>query len=63
MTPAAGGGANTALWDAARLTRALTEETPVLEALTSYQRDVTPHGQAAVTESLENAQRLFSVTI
>ncbi len=63
MTPAAGAGANTALWDAARLTRALTEETPVLEALTSYQRDVTPHGQAAVTESLENAQRLFSVTI
>jgi 2-polyprenyl-6-methoxyphenol hydroxylase-like FAD-dependent oxidoreductase len=36
MTPAAGSGANTALWDAARLTRALGEvgngATPIVEA-------------------------------
>ena len=63
MTPAAGAGANTALWDAARLTQALTGGTPLAEALASYQEDVSPHGQAAVTESLENAQRLFSVTV
>jgi hypothetical protein len=49
--------------DAARLAQALTDGTPVLEALTSYQHDLTPHGQAAVTESLQNAERLFSATI
>ncbi|TDW23743.1 FAD-dependent oxidoreductase [Kribbella kalugense] len=59
MTPAAGAGANTALWDAARLTRALTSG----EDLASYQRDMIANGQAAVTESLENAERLFGVSI
>jgi 2-polyprenyl-6-methoxyphenol hydroxylase-like FAD-dependent oxidoreductase len=63
MTPAAGAGANTALWDAARLTRALTDDTPLLDALTSYQQDMIPNGQAAVTESLQNAERLFHVEI
>lgn len=63
MTPAAGAGANTALWDAARLTDALTGETPVVDALTSYQQDMVANGQAAVTESLQNAERLFTVKI
>jgi 2-polyprenyl-6-methoxyphenol hydroxylase-like FAD-dependent oxidoreductase len=65
MTPAAGAGANTALWDAARLTRALTENDPTdpTEGLASYQQDMTANGQAAVTESLENAKRLFDVDI
>jgi 2-polyprenyl-6-methoxyphenol hydroxylase-like FAD-dependent oxidoreductase len=63
MTPAAGAGANTALWDAARLTKALTDGTPLLEALASYQQDMVPHGQAAVTESLENAKRMFEVEV
>lgn len=60
MTPAAGAGANTALWDAARLTRALTEDT---DGLASYQQDMIANGQAAVTESLQNAERLFTVNI
>ncbi|GAA1119811.1 FAD-dependent monooxygenase [Kribbella jejuensis] len=59
MTPAAGAGANTALWDAARLTRALTSE----EDLATYQKDVVANGQAIVTESLHNAERLFNVSI
>ncbi len=63
MTPAAGAGANTALWDAALLTRALTGDTPVAGALTSYQEAMITNGQAAVTESLQNAERLFSVKV
>ncbi|RZU12476.1 2-polyprenyl-6-methoxyphenol hydroxylase-like FAD-dependent oxidoreductase [Kribbella rubisoli] len=59
MTPAAGAGANTALWDAARLTKALTSG----EDLASYQQDVITNGQAVVTESLHNAERLFRVSI
>jgi 2-polyprenyl-6-methoxyphenol hydroxylase-like FAD-dependent oxidoreductase len=59
MTPAAGAGANTALWDAARLTRALTSG----EDLATYQKDVVTNGQAIVTESLHNAERLFNVAI
>jgi 2-polyprenyl-6-methoxyphenol hydroxylase-like FAD-dependent oxidoreductase len=60
MTPAAGAGANTALWDAARLTEALTQ--PDLAAgLASYQQDVVPNGQAAVTASLDNAKRMFGL--
>lgn len=59
MTPAAGAGANTALWDAARLTKALTSG----EALASYQRDMITNGQAVVTESLHNAERLFRISI
>ena len=58
-TPAAGAGANTALWDAARLTKALTSG----EDLASYQQDLITNGQAIVTESLHNAERLFRVSI
>ncbi|MGW7682845.1 FAD-dependent oxidoreductase [Kribbella sp. NPDC054772] len=59
MTPAAGAGANTALWDAARLTRALVSG----EGLAAYQLEMVANGQAAVTESLQNAERLFNVAI
>ncbi|GAA1579549.1 FAD-dependent monooxygenase [Kribbella hippodromi] len=59
MTPAAGAGANTALWDAARLTRALISG----EDLATYQQDVVANGQKIVTESLHNAERLFNVSI
>ncbi|HZX07139.1 NAD(P)/FAD-dependent oxidoreductase [Kribbella sp.] len=59
MTPAAGAGANTALWDAARLTRTLT----TAEGLATYQQDVVANGQQIVTESLHNAERLFNVAI
>ncbi|MFG1905176.1 FAD-dependent oxidoreductase [Kribbella sp. NPDC048928] len=59
MTPAAGAGANTALWDAARLTRALTSG----EDLAAYQQEVVAKGQAIVTESLQNAERMFNVSI
>jgi 2-polyprenyl-6-methoxyphenol hydroxylase-like FAD-dependent oxidoreductase len=59
MTPAAGAGANTALWDAARLTQALTSG----EDLATYQKDVVTNGQAIVTQSLHNAERLFNVSI
>jgi 2-polyprenyl-6-methoxyphenol hydroxylase-like FAD-dependent oxidoreductase len=59
MTPAAGAGANTALWDAARLSKAVTTN----EALSTYQQAKTPNAQAAVTESLHNAERLFHISI
>jgi 2-polyprenyl-6-methoxyphenol hydroxylase-like FAD-dependent oxidoreductase len=63
MTPAAGAGANTALWDAALLARALTDDGPVSDALTAYQDEMTANGQAIVTESLQNAERMFNVAI
>ncbi|MEU8226390.1 NAD(P)/FAD-dependent oxidoreductase [Kribbella sp. NPDC048915] len=59
MTPAAGAGANTALWDAARLTQALISG----EDLAIYQQEMVANGQKAVTESLQNAERMFNVTI
>jgi 2-polyprenyl-6-methoxyphenol hydroxylase-like FAD-dependent oxidoreductase len=66
MTPAAGAGANTALWDSARLARALKKIGPgttIVEALGEYERDMIEHGMAAVTESLHGAQRLFGTKI
>ncbi|GAB2606457.1 FAD-dependent oxidoreductase [Kribbella endophytica] len=63
MTPAAGAGANTALWDAAELTRALTPAADdLLHALTSYEHSMIANSQPIVTESLQNAQRMFGVT-
>ncbi|MFC9693145.1 FAD-dependent oxidoreductase [Kribbella sp. NPDC056951] len=59
MLPSAGAGANTALWDAARLTSALTGAT----TLASYREEVLAHGMAAVTESLENGKRMFDLRI
>jgi len=58
MLPSAGAGANTALWDAARLTDALTGAT----TLASYQEEMLAHGMAAVTESLENGKRMFDLS-
>jgi hypothetical protein len=43
--------------------RALTGETPVVQALASYQQAMIANGRAAVTESLENAERLFNLKI
>lgn len=63
MTPAAGAGANTALWDAAQLTAALTSAKPLPEALTTYQNAMTTNGQAIVTESLHNAERMFNIKV
>ncbi|TDD49975.1 FAD-dependent monooxygenase [Kribbella antibiotica] len=57
MLPSAGAGANTALWDAARLTDALTGGS----TLASYQEEMLEHGMAAVTESLENGRRMFDL--
>ncbi|TDO69405.1 2-polyprenyl-6-methoxyphenol hydroxylase-like FAD-dependent oxidoreductase [Kribbella sp. VKM Ac-2571] len=59
MTPAAGAGANTALWDAARLTRALTSD----KDLVTYQQEVIANSQPIVTESLHNAERMFKVSV
>jgi 2-polyprenyl-6-methoxyphenol hydroxylase-like FAD-dependent oxidoreductase len=59
MLPSAGAGANTALWDAALLTSALTGGT----TLASYREEVLAHGMAAVTESLENGKRMFDLRI
>jgi 2-polyprenyl-6-methoxyphenol hydroxylase-like FAD-dependent oxidoreductase len=63
MTPAAGAGANTALRVGAHLAQALTGDTPLVQALASYQQAMIANGQAAVTESLENAERLFTLKI
>ncbi|MEV8377358.1 NAD(P)/FAD-dependent oxidoreductase [Kribbella sp. NPDC056861] len=57
MLPSAGAGANTALWDAARLTEALTTH----RELAAYREEMLTHGMAAVTESLENGRRMFDL--
>ncbi len=62
MTPAAGAGANTALWDAAELTRALSQAGDVRAALASYEQRMIANAQPIVTESLENARRMFGLT-
>ncbi|MGW6195157.1 FAD-dependent oxidoreductase [Kribbella sp. NPDC055110] len=59
MTPAAGAGANTALWDAARLTRTLTSD----QDLATYQQEVIANAQPIVTESLHNAERMFKISV
>ena len=62
MTPYRGVGANTALWDAARLTRALVDvhagRTPLLDAVASYEREMIEHGFAAVRASQQEMRRL-----
>ncbi|WP_328323631.1 FAD-dependent monooxygenase [Kribbella sp. NBC_00382] len=58
MTPAAGAGANTALWDAARLTQAL-----VAGDLATYESEMIENGRAVVEESLRNAERMFGVQV
>ncbi|MEU0093594.1 NAD(P)/FAD-dependent oxidoreductase [Kribbella sp. NPDC006257] len=58
MLPSAGAGANTALWDAARLTEALAGD-----SLPQYETEMRTHALAAVNESLHNAQRLFGLDL
>ena len=58
MLPSAGAGANTALWDAARLTDALLGG-----SLPQYEIEMRTHGLAAVDESLQNAKRLFNLEL
>lgn len=58
MLPSAGAGANTALWDAAGMTEALLGD-----SLPQYELELRAHGQAAVDESLQNAQRMFGLDL
>ena len=64
MTPFRGMGGNMALRDAAALTRALVKvtegETPLLEALAQYEREMIEIGFRAVRLSLENMERVHS---
>ena len=41
----------------------MTGDTPLADALTSYQEAMIINGQAAVAESLQSAERLFSVKV
>ena len=64
MTPAAGAGANTALRDAAGLTRALAaaaDGADLVPSLAAYETEMTEYGAAAVDLSLRNAEQLFRV--
>ena len=65
MTPAAGAGANTALRDAARLTRALADSpadtASTVASLAAYERDMIGYGTEAAGESLRNAEQMFGV--
>ncbi len=66
MTPAAGAGANTALRDAARLTRALVEArdgADVVGSISAYEAEMIEYGSAAVELSLRNAEQMFRVTV
>ncbi|MFG1961801.1 FAD-dependent oxidoreductase [Nonomuraea sp. NPDC049028] len=65
MTPARGTGANTALRDAALLTRLLPAaargEQPVLEVIGEYEAQMTEYGFAAVRASLAELKRQTSM--
>ena len=66
MTPAAGAGANTALRDAAGLTRALVavrDGTALREALAAHEADMISYGAGIVAESLRNAEQMFGVHV
>lgn len=58
MLPSAGAGANTALWDAAELTKALLSD-----SLPQYETEMRTHALAAVNESLQNAKQLFGLDL
>jgi 2-polyprenyl-6-methoxyphenol hydroxylase-like FAD-dependent oxidoreductase len=57
-------GANTALWDAAALRRALVAvskgEHELIPSLAAYERDMIDYGFAAVRASLTNMRRLHA---
>lgn len=59
MSPAAGVGANTALRDAATLTAALASNSPVLDAIASYETAMTSYGFTAVRRSAANGQHML----
>jgi hypothetical protein len=66
MTPAAGAGANTALRDAAGLTRALLavrDGSALPEALAAHEADMISYGTGIVAESLRNAEQMFGVRV
>jgi len=67
MTPYRGVGANTALWDAALLTRTLVDvhngRAPLLDALASYERQMIEHGFAAVRASQQEMRRLHDTSL
>ena len=66
MTPAAGAGANTALRDAAHLTRALitvAEGAALADALADHEAEMISYGLGVVTESLRNAEQMFGVHV
>ena len=64
MTPYRGIGANTALWDAAALRRALVAadrgEENLIHALASYEREMVDYGFRAVRASLKDMKRFHS---
>ena len=59
MSPAGGVGANTALRDAAGLTKALREGGPLLSALRQYEAEMIDYGFAAVRRSAGNGHRFL----
>lgn len=60
MPPAGGVGANTALWDAALLTREITrEERSLREAVSDYERQMLPHGFDTVDDSVHQLGRML----
>jgi 2-polyprenyl-6-methoxyphenol hydroxylase-like FAD-dependent oxidoreductase len=65
MTPAAGAGANTALRDAALLTRALAgaRAGALVDALAAYETEMTRYAAEVVTTSLRNAEQMFDVRV
>ena len=64
MPPFRGVGANSALWDAARLRAALVEaargEAPLLDALGRYEQAMIEHGFRAVRRSLNDMRRFHA---
>jgi 2-polyprenyl-6-methoxyphenol hydroxylase-like FAD-dependent oxidoreductase len=64
MTPFRGIGANTALWDAALLRRALVSadrgEDELIPALAAYERQMIDHGFQAVRTSLRDMERFHA---
>jgi 2-polyprenyl-6-methoxyphenol hydroxylase-like FAD-dependent oxidoreductase len=59
MPPAGGVGANTALWDAALLTREITRGASLLGAVSRYEKEMIPHGFDTVESSVRQAGQMF----
>jgi len=67
MTPAGGIGANTALRDAALLSRLLIEadrgQSDLVAAIASYESAMRDYGFAAVERSLQGAMPLYRIPV